>query len=902
MIGEGGCRRDDQDLADINLVRMMRGLLATENLTDWRIAEKGLWCYFTPPQVARKIQGWKLHLSATPLSAPIVLARAAPILVSRNIPFKFARTLADIEHLGSRQIDRGAGGKFITIYPAMDDERLIDLAKTLDIATQGIPGPRILSDREFRPGSLVHYRYGVHAGLMTLSNDGAQEAMLLAPDGSLELDHRDSHFAAPAWAPPDPFTAEYESEAVEFPSGGTVPIVLNNRYVIDGAIKHTFAGSVYLATDQDTRNSVIVKQGRAHAESNVTGRDSRDSIRHEASMLTELGSSSFTPKLIDLFEQQGDVFLVEEKIEGVPLRRWVRNNVKYDGENWEFPVEAIFDIALELTNIMRGVHDRGYVVRDFNPNNIIIDEQAKVWLIDLECLTTPGALVSRLETKAYASPEQSSAARLAPAFGKSSDFYSLGATFFYLLSGVDPLLIADSDDLPRPTNERLVRWLSMIDVTKHEFSNIIEAVNQLCVDSPEHRADLNHIAALVTKTPDRTQISSYSSSRSAEGLLADGLGYLLRTRNQSGERLWPLDRSTSPDPLNVQNGAAGVLGFLTRLQETCDDSGQELFDAISQAANWIVSRLEADTRILPGLYFGRSGTAWSLLMAGHSLGDARLVDIACNLAHRIPMKAKNPDVCHGLAGAGLAQLHFWEVTNNEEYLHRVVEAADAIVASAVSVKGELLWPIPPDPASLMSGLTHYGYAHGTAGIGMFLLAAANATGNSTYHDLALSAANTLANAADIDRGAAYWTRGPGETVKMTHWCSGSSGIATFLLRVWSQTKDPRLAELCNQSAMSIRRGRWHSGTAQCHGLSGDGEFLLDASAAFNDSLYTNWAHDLLNSLRIRLTRQHGFSVFPDDTGFALSAGFNTGMSGILSFIGRLLNGGDRLWLPSSLSL
>src|SRR5690348_10821516 len=119
---------------------------------------------------------------ATPLSVPLVLARCADVLVSDGSAFKFAASMDQVARLTSRRADRAAGGKFITVYPGLDQDRLRDLADALDLATRGLPGPGILSDRRYRQGSLVHYRYGAHRGVPVMGNDGMREAMLIAPD------------------------------------------------------------------------------------------------------------------------------------------------------------------------------------------------------------------------------------------------------------------------------------------------------------------------------------------------------------------------------------------------------------------------------------------------------------------------------------------------------------------------------------------------------------------------------------------------------------------------------------------------------------------------------------------------------------------------------------------------
>jgi lantibiotic modifying enzyme len=364
----------------------------------------------------------------------------------------------------------------------------------------------------------------------------------------------------------------------------------------------------------------------------------------------------------------------------------------------------------------------------------------------------------------------------------------------------------------------------------------------------------------------------------------------------SSTRLWPSAAfGATTDPLNVQHGAAGVLRVLTLAHEVSRDPG--LREAVDVAARWIGRRVYREPRALPGLYFGRSGTAWALLEAGRTLGDGDLVSVAADLARRVPVRWPNPDVSHGVAGAGLTQLRFWECTGDDEFLSRACQAADSLVSAARRQGSDVLWPIPQDFPSGMAGVAHYGFAHGVAGVGTFLLAVGRATGSDVCLDLADTAAETLAAAATMDRGAAYWAAGPQGGRGRTNWCSGSSGVGTFLLRVWEHGRDTRYAELSERAAVAVRRSRWHAGTAQCHGLAGDGEFLLDLADALGDERYRDWAKALAVGLHVRHALRAGRVVFPDEMGNDVVADFGTGLSGVTAFLLRLQHRGPRLWLP-----
>lgn len=99
---------DDQDAAQLLLLDIARVALIRAGAEDWTTRRSTLWCLLEPPEHAMRPHGWKLHVSATQLSAPIVLARSAPVLIEAGCPFKFARSLDFAGRMGSRNASAAA--------------------------------------------------------------------------------------------------------------------------------------------------------------------------------------------------------------------------------------------------------------------------------------------------------------------------------------------------------------------------------------------------------------------------------------------------------------------------------------------------------------------------------------------------------------------------------------------------------------------------------------------------------------------------------------------------------------------------------------------------------------------------------------------------------------------------
>jgi serine/threonine protein kinase len=840
--------------AENEFIDQVRSLVGNA-VDEWTIGRGEFWCRVQPRHISLPEQGWKLHLSATPTSAVRILERAVPVLLRQRTAFKFAATAKSVQWLIGRECGRAEFGKFLTVYPN-DDTQLGPLAEALHRATEGLVGPRILSDRPYRPESVVHYRYGGFGDHSELDNDGVVRHLLTAPDGTVVEDKREAWFTPPQWARcplPEPPVARRGSA-----------VLLGGHYVVRQAIRHSPKGGIYLAVDRDSQKQAVIKHARAHAESDLRGVDARDRLRHEAEMLQRMADRAPVPRLLELFEQDGDLFLAQERLDGRPLRAWVSEAV---GTNAAVPAAPAIALAHRLIELVRQVHAAGVVIRDLSPTNVLVGPDDTLSLVDLELALPVGEVASRAGTPGYRDPAHCDGPI---ATDVTEDLYSLGALLFLLTTGNDPILPADSNAV----HERLATWLGLV-APEHPLSRTIL---RLMAPAPQDRGPL------ALDQPERLCGPELPAARR---LLRDGLAYLSDTMTPEAERLWPASGfGRLTDPGNVQHGAAGVLAVLLRTK--CAVAGI--------AADWLAKQPTPPGPVLPGLYFGRAGVAWALAEAGVALADDALSQRAVGIATELPLQSGNPDVAHGLAGAGMAQLRIWQLTGEPALLARAEDYARALVASARTGENGPLWTVPATFSSRFAGSVHYGFAHGTAGIGYFLLAAGKALGRPEYIELATGAGAGLLAVADRDDEAWWWSTGPADRNRLAHWCNGSSGVGTFLLALYAATGQERFAAAAAGAAAATYQARWQSLPSACHGLAGNGQFLLDAATVFDEPKYARWARDLADLLAIRTARIDGRCLVADETGRAIVADYNIGLAGVLDFLHRLQSGGLRPWM------
>ncbi|MEV7022155.1 hypothetical protein AB0O00_08420, partial [Kitasatospora sp. NPDC093558] len=446
---------------------------------DWEVTVDGFWCTARPSGSAPLPgQGWKLHVSAASAVGEAVLAAVVRVLADDPCTFKFAAGEQRLRELNSRNSDRGSAGKFITVYPA-DDGQFRRLAAALDRATDGLPGPVVLSDRPYRPGSRVHYRYGAFAARAELGNDGEYRSVLRGPDGERAVDVRGASYRAPGWVG-DPFAGAsfgLSSGASLGPSGASSGpssrpgkgrrgggVLLAGRYAITSALRHSTKGGVFLGREAASGAEVVVKQARAHIEVDRAGTDARDALRHEAALLTRLAGRDLAPAAIELIEQDDSVFLVQERIAGQPLGSWVSARLRRDGSPAVDWTEA-GPMARALLDLVERVHAEGLVLRDLSPGNVMVQPDGALRLVDLELAADAGHHAGAAGTPGYRAPEQGPGRLSLVTDGTcladpAADLYALGGLLFLLATGHDPLL---PEDLPhaRPVTERLTRWLTL---------------------------------------------------------------------------------------------------------------------------------------------------------------------------------------------------------------------------------------------------------------------------------------------------------------------------------------------------------------------------------------------------------------------------------------------------------
>ncbi len=142
------------------------------------------------------------------------------------------------------------------------------------------------------------------------------------------------------------------------------------------------------------------------------------------------------PSIISIFErgqQGGRAYLVMPFVDGLPPKA-------------PLPAREAARLALEVARALAHAHEMGVIHRDVKPANILVEAAGRVVLADFGLAILDDAATSRWAmsgTPEYASPEQIRGDPL----DARTDIYSLGATFYHLLSGKPPFSGAGTDEI-----------------------------------------------------------------------------------------------------------------------------------------------------------------------------------------------------------------------------------------------------------------------------------------------------------------------------------------------------------------------------------------------------------------------------------------------------------------------
>jgi tRNA A-37 threonylcarbamoyl transferase component Bud32 len=207
-------------------------------------------------------------------------------------------------------------------------------------------------------------------------------------------------------------------------------------YVVERVIGGGAMGEVYAGKHPVIGKRVAIKVLRHEL---ATSSEAAERFIREARAVNQIDHEN----VIDVFAfgrlDDGRLYLVMDLVEGKSLRAHLVNG--------PLPLDRALAILDTIADALDAAHDKGVVHRDLKPDNIVIAETGKLFVLDFGIAkliskataaeANPGTLTGQgtwLGTPAYMAPEQWSADGAGPA----SDRYALAVIAYELVSGAPP--------------------------------------------------------------------------------------------------------------------------------------------------------------------------------------------------------------------------------------------------------------------------------------------------------------------------------------------------------------------------------------------------------------------------------------------------------------------------------
>lgn len=224
-----------------------------------------------------------------------------------------------------------------------------------------------------------------------------------------------------------------------------IPAVYRNRrrkgiigryYIPIKLVRFNPKGDIYLGVNikQFSFTHCIIKQARAASYIDRYGRESAHKLFWQKSVLEAIQHELPVPQVIDFCSKGEDHYLVTSYINGKLLPE--RLQEVYQGRIWQELTIAdkgkILGYFLQITEIIKRLHELGYLHRDIQINNFIIREDI-VYLLDFELAYympagTPDPPFG-YGTVMFMSPQQRRGDQPVP----EDDIYSIGVVLAFMI-------------------------------------------------------------------------------------------------------------------------------------------------------------------------------------------------------------------------------------------------------------------------------------------------------------------------------------------------------------------------------------------------------------------------------------------------------------------------------------
>lgn len=854
-------------------------------LVFYGLTYKQFECYFQVGEITRT-QGWLLHISVVVSQIEEALHKIIPILIKEQIPFKIIQNYMVCEdilagHLGFSQI-----GKTITVYPETNS-KASSIAAILVQATKEYKGPMIPTDLYL--GGSVYTRYGAFSPIKLTDIDGIDENYIYDTKGELIKDVYHIPFKLP-------LSVSYPFDNLQKINASTPDKNFNHIFKATSLLKLDPRGSVYKGLFLKHIFKIkkcVIKEGIKNMSSDPTGRDMTDRLNWQRELHPKLSPFLHVPEIFGQCENERASFLIMQYVAGISLYEKAQQlNPKY--ETWldikGKITHRIIDYLKAISNIVKTLHNLGYIHRDIQPVNFLIAGRNAIYIIDMELTYSirddyPQPPFT-LGTEGFMSPEQM--IPLKPT--TKEDIYGLGATLLVILTGITPSRLYTKEFESLKNNISffigdcnlatiISRCLSKDPSLRPEISviesGLVSYQRQL---QNHHGKNKNHTPLNINKLQE-------TITGAIAGLIEPPIassGNLWYSKNANAQQLGDIRSREFSKYIGLGVGMSGILYTIARVNAL----GISVYPCTSRYLNswdyiWATTLSRLD-EVSPGLYSGLAGVAVALIEGIRTGLAENNEQNRERIKQMFEFTPQTLNLADGISGQGIAILQCLDFLDRNVYLDRLKVIANNLL---ISQRQDGSWNVPMRLNGGGKTPSIYNIDCDTTGIIYFLLE----YGVQLKDPEALNAAkkgihNLMLNRSNIKM--LYKLSGTGASYDVM---DGGKGLILTLIRAYDIFQNNEFKTIAQTALKQYPQKAVNVNFTQ-YGLAGLGELYLEAATVFQEEewlLRSNWiANVFLHTFR-RTKGLSGFWVMDDNN--HPTADLLTGNSGIIHFLGRCMN-------------
>lgn len=636
----------------------------------------------------------------------------------------------------------------------------------------------------------------------------------------------------------------------------------------------------------------VIKEGTYGDSKDKQGRDIKDRLMWQKQLHESLQDKVRLPRLLGSFEENGNYYLVLERIKGKSLYKACKEAGKELREGLITGNKLgmkFLGYMIQMIELLETLHKNGIVHRDVTATNFMITPAGKVAVIDMELSysleTQFPSPPFQLGTYGYMSPEQERMEM--PAMDQ--DVFSVGAILLQMWTG------ASTNKLTYGTTDELSRKVHLMIPDKIFADLVFKCLH----NRPELRPTLKELLREINlykqelktkKNRKRNELEKYSRNEVLD-LAQSVIGTLSSPLMTDEEKGWFSENTSAPPNsdkkkinkgwyASFHKGAVGIIYLLSKAHFMGMDV-RATMPFVEKGLDLVnVKYMERLQEVSPALHFGGSGIAAALATAireGLIVPQSQYFDWINQLLEK---ENNLLGFQNGIAGQGMAHLLCHPFLHTGKMQAKMKQYANHLINSQQK-DGSWIRSIKEK-----KNRTSKGFAHGVSGIVYFLIEYASIYNDKQAMASAQSGLQWLMKKAVHEKNAITWMSSADKKVA-PWWCEGAAGIALTFIKAYSISPDPRYKEFATGALYNHNSQVVDNNLSQCHGLSGLGEIYLEAMRVFQDEEWqerADWILNLIMSMK-RNDELHGPYWLVENERQPV-ADFMIGNSGIIHYLLR----------------